>query len=411
MRQLWKRIGCLALVLTLMLAVVPGEPEKVKADTGMPSSAPIYTLGQELGYSIERGSEAWYQFTLQETSVVRLGLRKKAGSATWVHIYGGDGQNYLGCATGSGQAAGGQAALLPGTYYVFLYGGAYDYNRNETEGTFIVEVVDDGQTFQESEDNLMSRNDSPASASKLTSDGICHGIVGGNNAADYYKVEVGDRGMVAQILITAYRDKVCPFKIMDSTQTNTLFTLDQADKLTDFILYKGTYYIYADCGKTPTVYAQSYDIILREADLQHYNIKYVMNGGRNSEENPDSYIEGGSLTLAEPSREGYTFGGWFENAALTKETTGISEDDRGDKTFYAKWNPITYRITYDTAGGINNSKNKTSYTIETKTFKLKNAKRKGYKFKGWFDEEGERVKSIQKGTTGDISLTAVWKKK
>jgi uncharacterized repeat protein (TIGR02543 family) len=42
--------------------------------------------------------------------------------------------------------------------------------------------------------------------------------------------------------------------------------------------------------------------------------------------------------LSNPTRSGYTFGGWYSNIALTSPKSGISSTDTGAKTFYAKWN-------------------------------------------------------------------------
>ena len=72
-----------------------------------------------------------------------------------------------------------------------------------------------------------------------------------------------------------------------------------------------------------------------------------------------------------------------------------------------------YTITYKLKGGKQASGQKKTYTETTETFKLKSPTRVGYKFKGWYSTKnyasGTRVKTIEQGTTGDVTLYAKWK--
>ncbi len=79
-----------------------------------------------------------------------------------------------------------------------------------------------------------------------------------------------------------------------------------------------------------------------------YSISYVLNGGTQATGNPTEYIEGeGIQSFKSPTRSGYTFMGWFADAAFTKEVKKISAEAKGDITIYAKWlkNPYTEKIT------------------------------------------------------------------
>lgn len=224
------------------------------------------------------------------------------------------------------------------------------------------------------------------------------------------------------------------------------------------------------------------------------NISYKLNGGTNHKSNLSQYNTGSNVTLYNPTRKGYTFGGWYTNSSFSgnKVTTisGISQN----YTLYAKWTPIQYKvkfnknglklkgsfstktykynskytlpktstkkkgydlvwntkkngkgtsyvagtkvknltsangktvklyakwkkhkykITYQLNGGKNNSKNPSKYYVTTKTIKLKNPTRKGYKFMGWYSDKKckNKVTQIKKGTTGNKTLYAKWKKK
>lgn len=66
------------------------------------------------------------------------------------------------------------------------------------------------------------------------------------------------------------------------------------------------------------------------------------NGGTVNSGNVTAYDYGKGVTLpTDVTREGYTFAGWYDNEALTGDpVTDIGPTDEGDKTYWAKWNPI-----------------------------------------------------------------------
>jgi len=54
--------------------------------------------------------------------------------------------------------------------------------------------------------------------------------------------------------------------------------------------------------------------------------------------NPDTYKVGdGDITLSDATRVGYTFGGWYSDAAHVTEVTTITVSDKVDVVLYAKW--------------------------------------------------------------------------
>lgn len=72
-----------------------------------------------------------------------------------------------------------------------------------------------------------------------------------------------------------------------------------------------------------------------------------------------------------------------------------------------------YAIKYNLNGGKNNKKNPSSYSNTSKTIKLKNPVKKGYTFKGWYADKqyGKKITAIKKGSSGQKTLYAKWKKK
>ena len=68
-----------------------------------------------------------------------------------------------------------------------------------------------------------------------------------------------------------------------------------------------------------------------------YTITYVLDGGNNATTNPTGYTYGIGVTFADASKTGYTFDGWYSDAAFTTRVTSISAAATGNMTLYAKF--------------------------------------------------------------------------
>ena len=135
-----------------------------------------------------------------------------------------------------------------------------------------------------------------------------------------------------------------------------------------------------------------------------YEITYENDGGTHS--NPVSYTVEDSFALSAAEKIGYTFVGWYSDAAYTTKIESVSEGSKGAITLYAKFEINNYTISYGNTMDAVNS-NVTSYNVNTDTITLSNLSKTGYVFEGWYNGE-EKVTEIAKGSTGDITLTAKW---
>ena len=145
--------------------------------------------------------------------------------------------------------------------------------------------------------------------------------------------------------------------------------------------------------------------------VETFSITYKLNGGTNAAGNPSVYETGEALSFEDPTREGYTFGGWFTDSGCRKPFTYI-DTTKGNLTLYAKWNIITYNITYEANGGTLAKNSPVTYMV-TSNIVLKNPTKAGYAFTGWYTDENctqeSLIKKITKGTTGDVTLYAGWR--
>lgn len=71
-----------------------------------------------------------------------------------------------------------------------------------------------------------------------------------------------------------------------------------------------------------------------------YAITYDLDGGENGD-NPATYtVVTPSITLADATKEGFTFDGWFSDAGKTIAVTEIALGQTGEVTLYAKFTEI-----------------------------------------------------------------------
>lgn len=183
-------------------------------------------------------------------------------------------------------------------------------------------------------------------------------------------------------------------------------------------LTAGTDYTYDSSSGVLTILAASVsgDVsITAEGTPQTFAVTLNLSGGKleaGKELTSYAYAIGATLPT-EITRTGYTFGGWYESEDFGgKAVTEITDTDTGEKTYYAKWDLVSYQIHYVLNGGTNPEQNPDSYTIED-TVILSAPSRKGYVFQGWrYDGAEKPIVSVTlpAGTTGDYTFTAVWEK-
>ncbi len=120
--------------------------------------------------------------------------------------------------------------------------------------------------------------------------------------------------------------------------------------------------------------------------------------------NPASFTaDSADIDLLPLEKEGYRFLGWFVG---DDPCTYIYSGTVGDLVLTAKWEKITYTITYDNTQDAQND-NVTSYDVESDIITLLPLEREGYSFDGWF-VGGVKFEQIATGTTGDMTLVAKW---
>ena len=133
----------------------------------------------------------------------------------------------------------------------------------------------------------------------------------------------------------------------------------------------------------------------------NYNIVYNLNGGTNNSSNPNSYTVEDNITLREPTRVGYKFLGWYNDNTKIETISNLT----GDLVLEAKWEVITYTVSFDTNGG-NDLANITYSVQNIPTLPIPT--KPGYEFAGWYN--GDTPVTDLNGHYEDLTLTAHWSK-
>jgi len=140
-------------------------------------------------------------------------------------------------------------------------------------------------------------------------------------------------------------------------------------------------------------------------------VTFDANGGTTPEE---SKVVMSNTTYGElpvPTREGYTFKGWFtevSDGTLITETTIVGV--RADQTLYAQWDANKYTLTFDANGGTS-SETSRAVAFESAYGELPIPTRGDYIFQGWFTtvDGDEQISENTKMGLGDVTVFAQWK--
>ena len=119
--------------------------------------------------------------------------------------------------------------------------------------------------------------------------------------------------------------------------------------------------------------------------------------------------KGTNVTLEAPTKEGHLFKGWKDekgNSYPAGEDGKVKITVTGDMTLTAAWEVRTFTVTYVLLNG----ETRTETVDYGKTVTLGEEPRTGYTFVGWKDGEKMYHAGETITVTGDMTLTAEWKK-
>lgn len=146
-----------------------------------------------------------------------------------------------------------------------------------------------------------------------------------------------------------------------------------------------------------------------------YYVMFNANGGTTSTSLKTVKYNSVYGTLPTANRDGYIFKGWYTSAiGGTKVTSSTVFNVTESIILYAQWEKSSYKITYNTNGGVGNVPSATAYSYGTKAIITDIVpSRDGYEFLGWATRadasEAEHKANDEYVVCNDITFYAVWK--
>ncbi len=141
-----------------------------------------------------------------------------------------------------------------------------------------------------------------------------------------------------------------------------------------------------------------------------YSLNYELNGGTNSPSNPYNYIyKTGVPGFASPTKDYAVFKGWYYDAGFTLPVAGISSEDSGNKTLYAKWENTHGTLNFNT--GTNEKIASVNIPLNAKISDYLPAdkpKKDGYSFSGWGKEDLSNLSDSDVMTENGFTVFALW---
>lgn len=169
---------------------------------------------------------------------------------------------------------------------------------------------------------------------------------------------------------------------------------------------------YENTGLTEGSHCSVCNMVLQEQqvvpalDPEYYSITYSNLQGAATPElkRYASHIGVSDEEMPKPERAGYAFKGWFNSIDGGNQISDIPAGSNRNYHLYARWELIKYTITYNHAPIKNNA---TFFTIEDEII-LKDPEWAGLAFNNWTDASGNIVRKVEKGTVGNLEITANW---
>lgn len=211
-------------------------------------------------------------------------------------------------------------------------------------------------------------------------------------------------------------------------QSGTRVSLPTADEVTRLGYVFGGWFDNAAYAGSPITAITEADFGDKQLWAKWTSILYEVSLEKNQgtlkvgEQDVFSYQFGFGVTLPELERGGYEFGGWYDNADCSGDPVeAIGPDETGERTFWAKWTPITYEVVYNMGSDHNGNvppesidlSPYESYTTGTGlTLPSTDVMAwEDHDFAGWYDSaafEGRPIIEIGADDYGDVTLHARW---
>lgn len=151
---------------------------------------------------------------------------------------------------------------------------------------------------------------------------------------------------------------------------------------------------------------------------KNYTIDYVCLCGDETltnvtNNNPTTYQQQQNIILQNAEKKYYVFEGWYNTSTFNNKLENINIYSPSNITLYGKFVLKNYTLTYHNVEGLENE-NISSYNYKTSDNLLKDVKKYGYDFKGWYTtssfDENSKITSLDTNSLINLDLYAKFEK-
>lgn len=230
-----------------------------------------------------------------------------------------------------------------------------------------------------------------------------------NGAAYIYSIKIVSKSDVSDYTTSVVKKYDVTFNLQGHGEPIESQSIAEGETVTEPTAPEATGYTFggwykeAECTNTwnfsTDVMGTSAITLYAKWTVNSYNITYNNVEGA-THGNPATYtIETATINLADASKDGFIFQGWFDNAGLTGDAvTTIAQGSTGDKAFWAKWaevpaNPST--VTFNAGDhGTCETASATEATVGAGVALPEVTAHEGWVFKGWSTENPATAETI-----------------
>ena len=285
------------------------------------------------------------------------------------------------------------------TSYFGLIGDGSEYKNLQVESdageTFISNV-----TFVDNLETPLKLNSEKVTLARVT-------VVDAPAFALILKAEETDLKLFGAISLNSEREDVVMSKNVTLSKLNT----GVASSLDVY----GNYLVCGEINNAQMACVTDGEIKeISEEEFENYLnaviVTFDANGGETEETSKIVYYGKTYETLPVPTREHYTFNGWFTQAeGGTEVTEDTIVDSLENRTLYAQWTQNTFTVNFDANGGTLEGESSMLVASGTAYGELPVPTRANCTFDGWYDENGEQVTAETIFLAADdVTLTAHW---
>jgi len=175
-----------------------------------------------------------------------------------------------------------------------------------------------------------------------------------------------------------------------------------------------TGYTYAGWSGVPARMPNADSTYTAQWTINQYTVNFNSNGGSAVDSITQNYNTDVAKP-ADPTKEGYTFAGWYSDSGLTTAVTWPYTLGASDVTFYAQWTANTYNVVFNGNGNTGGTMSAQGITYGSTANLTANAFTKtGYNFAGWNTaSDGSGTAYANQASYGpmgasDVTLYAQW---